>query len=81
MATRKQYKAVPGPMGFSVDRGKAAEAFKSFENIINANATDGWLFHSMETITIKENPGCLGGGEKNATYTEYYMFIFEREMA
>lgn len=75
----KKYKAVPGPMGFSVRSGDSEQAFKAFEDIINANAVNGWKFHSMETVSVTENPGCLDGGEKNAKTTHYYMFIFERE--
>ena len=66
-------------MGIEVKAGRADEAFTAFEDIINATATNGWRFHSMETLTVKENPGCFGGGEKNSTYTNYYMLIFEHE--
>lgn len=75
----KEYKAVPGPMRFSVKEGHADDAFSAFTSLINANCFGGWEFHSMETITVQENPGCLGGGEKNATSKIYYMLIFVRE--
>ena len=77
--SEKEYKVVPGPMGFSVKEGHANEAFSDFASLINANCGGGWEFHSMETITVQENPGCLGGGEKNATSKIYYMLIFVRE--
>ena len=74
----KEYKIVPGPTRVQVKKGESANAFKEFETIINTNSTDGWEFHSMETITIMENPGCLGGGAKNAQGSTCYMMIFAR---
>ena len=74
----KEYKIVPGPTRFQVKKGEGANALKEFETIINTNSTGGWEFHSMETITIMENPGCLGGGAKNAQASTCYMLIFVR---
>ena len=39
------------------------------------NATDGWTYHSMETITVTEKPGCM----QTPIPTNYYMLIFEKE--
>ena len=75
----KEYKTVPGPMGYELREGHTNEAFADFANIINTNCTDGWDYHSMEVISVTENPGCFGGGEKNAKTTNYYMLIFVRE--
>lgn len=75
----KEYKTVPGPMGYELKEGHANEAFADFANIINEHCVDGWDYHSMETISITENPGCFGGGKDNAKTTNYYMLIFARE--
>ena len=73
----KQYKCIPGPMAISVSKGNTNAAFADFESIINSNCTNGWSYHSMETITIHEKPGCSLFGQE--TVTNYYMLIFERE--
>lgn len=71
----KQYKAVAGPKNISVDRGNTQAAFNSFASLINSEAVDGWEYHSMETITVTEKPGCF----QNPIPTNYYMLIFVRE--
>ena len=71
----KQYKAVAGPKNISVARGDTQAAFDSFANLINAESTGGWTYHSMETISVTENPGCL----QQPVTTNYYMLIFVRE--
>lgn len=72
----KQYKAVPGPMNIQVDRGNRQSAFNAFADIINAEAVEGWTYHSMETITVTERPGCF----QQAVSLNHYMLIFEREV-
>lgn len=70
----KQYKAVPAPKNFSVGKDDSKAAFVSFAGILNREATDGWEYHSMETITITEKPGCL----QRAVPIQYRMLIFVR---
>ena len=72
----KTYKTVPGPMNISVERGKAQDAMKSFEGLINDNSRNGWEYHSMEVITVTEKPGCFG----SPTMTNYYMLIFCKDV-
>lgn len=72
----KQYKAVSGPKNISVSKGNTQEAFNLFANIINQEATNGWEYHSMETITVTEKPGCF----QQAIPMNYYMLIFEKEV-
>lgn len=55
----KQYKAVAGPMSISVNKGDTQSAFNLFADIINREANGGWSYHSMETITVTEQPGCF----------------------
>ena len=71
----KQYKAVAGPKNVSVAKGDTQAAFNMFADLINKEATAGWEYHSMETITVTEKPGCF----QNPLPTNYYMLIFVRE--
>lgn len=72
----KQYKAVAGPKNINVAKGDTQAAFNSFAELINVNAKDGWEYHSMETITVTEKPGCF----QPPVPTNYYMLIFVREV-
>ncbi len=71
----KQYKAVAGPKSVNVGKGDTQSAFNMFADIINQQAAGGWTYHSMETITVTEKPGCM----QPAVPMSYYMLIFERE--
>ena len=71
----KQYKAVAGPKNVSVAKGDTQAAFNMFADMINKEATAGWEYHSMETITVTEKPGCF----QNPIPMNYYMLIFVRE--
>ena len=71
----KQYKTVAGPMNISVAKGDAQAAFNLFADIINREAAGGWEYHSMEVITVTENPGCF----QQPVAKNYYMLIFCRE--
>lgn len=71
----KQYKAVAGPKNINVGKGETQSAFNTFAEIINREAVGGWEYHSMETITVTEKPGCL----KQPAPTNYYMLIFVKE--
>lgn len=72
----KQYKAVAGPKSFNVARGDTQSAFNTFAEIINREASNGWEYHSMETITVTEKAGCM----RQAVPLNYYMLIFEKEL-
>lgn len=71
----KQYKAVAGPKNVSVAKGDTQAAFNMFADLINKEAAAGWEYHSMETITVTEKPGCF----QNPIPMNYYMLIFARE--
>ncbi len=71
------YKAIPGPMIISISDGNFSTATSSFASIINAEAQNGWTYHSMETITVQEKTGCFLN--KQVTNTNIYMLIFCRE--
>ena len=72
----KQYKTVAGPQNISVAKGNTQAAFDMFASIINKEATNGWEYHSMETITVTEKPGCL----QQPVPINYYMLIFSRDV-
>lgn len=72
----KQYKAVAGPQSISVAKGDTQAAFNSFAELINSQATGGWEYHSMETITVTEKPGCM----QQPIPVNYYMLIFVKEV-
>ena len=71
----KQYKAVAGPKSINVSKGDTQSAFNTFADLINHEAVDGWEYHSMETITVTEKPGCM----QQAVPINYYMLIFVKE--
>lgn len=75
VCTVKKYKAVSGPKNVNVAKGNTQAAFDMFADIINKEATGGWEYHSMETITVTEKPGCL----QQPVPVSYYMLIFVRE--
>lgn len=72
----KQYKAVAGPKSIEVDKGNTQAAFNTFAQIINNEAQQGWEYHSMETITVTEKPGCFS----QPISKNFYMLIFVREI-
>ena len=71
----KQYKAVAGHKNINVAKGDTQSAFNTFAEIINREAAGGWEYHSMETITVTEKPGCM----KQPIPMNYYMLIFVRD--
>ena len=73
----KQYKIVPGPMNINVRKGDTQAAFNSFAEIINNETNGGWEYHSMETITVTEKPGCF---QRQPISLNYYMLIFVKDI-
>ena len=71
----KQYKAVAGPKNINVAKGDTQAAFDTFAGIINNEAANGWEYHSMETITVTEKPGCMS----QPVSINYYMLIFVKD--
>lgn len=67
----KQYKCVPGPKEIRAERNGSEAAVASFASIINNEAANGWEYHSIETITVVESPGCL----RQPSPVNYYMLI------
>ena len=76
LVNMKQYKAVAGPKNINVGKGDTQSAFNTFAEIINREAAGGWEYHSMETITFTEKPGCM----QQPIPMNYYMLIFVKDM-
>ena len=72
----KTYKVVSGPTNVKVNKGKEQEVFDLFGSIINAQAQNGWEYHSMETITVTTSGGCINS---QPSISNYYMLIFFKE--
>ena len=71
----RRYKIDGGPKNIVVERGNTDEAYKLFEDIINQEVSQGWIYHSMENISITEKPGCF-----QQPITRYsYMLIFYKD--
>ena len=67
------YKVIPGPKAV---HGSSSDAANAFQEIINAEAVDGWKYHSMETITsVTIKAGCTGQSQSK----DLYMLIFYKE--
>ena len=71
----RKYKVVEGPKNIVVDKNNSEDALKLFEDLINKEVSHGWEYHSMETITITERPGCF----QQAVVRYSYMLIFYKE--
>lgn len=69
------FEKVEGPKNIIVDKKNSESALKLFEEIINKEVSQGWEYHSMETITITEKPGCF----QQPVIRCSYMLIFYRE--
>jgi hypothetical protein len=86
-----QYKCVPAPKNLVIDHtGSHDDAVRSFADLINREATDGWKLHSMEQVSVTQEPqkpGCLRGlliliglAQKPVSVTiNFNMFIFSKE--
>ena len=77
MTVNYEYKCVPGPSNLVVkSSAESSKAIASYANIINAEATDGWEFYSLETMSVSEAPGCFSKPEPP---TLFNMLVFRRE--
>ena len=76
--TNYEYKCVPGPRELVVkSAAESAKAVTSYADLINAEATGGWEFFSLETMTVSQAPGCLS--TKQEPPVLFNMLVFRRE--
>ena len=75
------YKAVPGPKVIKIENDNLNMATDAFASLINANATDGWTFYSLETIKTTETKksGCALSPQITVDNHDIYMLIFCKE--
>jgi hypothetical protein len=76
-----KYKCVPAPKELVIDKEDSYDvAVRSFANLINEEANNGWKFHSMENIAVTQKPGCLAAFFLQKAETIYFnMFIFSND--
>ncbi|MCL4479785.1 MAG: DUF4177 domain-containing protein [Deltaproteobacteria bacterium] len=81
-----QYKCVPAPKRLVINKqGNYDDAIRSFADLINQEAKEGWKFHSMENIGVTQKSGCIGGliatlfGRKSVTTYYFNMLIFMKD--
>jgi hypothetical protein len=77
-----QYKCVPAPTGSVIDKkGSHDDAIRLLADFLNHEAVGGWQFHSMETFSVTQNPGCFAALilRQSPMTTTYYLAIFSKE--
>ena len=75
-----KYKVVDGPKEIIADIRNTQNAFKLFEDIINREAAQGWIFHSMHDLVVNEKITAFKGVvSKDMGTTVHYMLIFCKE--
>ncbi len=70
----RQYKTVSAPPDLFIPPQNPQAAFDVFANIMNYEAANGWIYHSMECITSVD-PGAFGPISRHN-----FMLIFYREV-
>lgn len=76
-----QYKMVQVAPNIQIfgKRCQGNEAAIYLEEVVSQHTTDGWEFYRVDTIGVKEKPGCLAAlfGRKESTST-FYVISFRR---
>ena len=74
-----QYKVIPFIAKIS-NTGGAEQAAEALQQMINAEARDGWSYMHMDNITthIAADAGCFGFGAKPAGMTSYAVVVFSK---
>lgn len=55
-----QYKCVPAPTSLTIGKkGSFDDAVRSYADLINGETAGGWEFHSLESINVTQDPGCI----------------------
>ncbi len=78
MSVSYEYKCVPGPAQLVVkSQNDAATAVRSYADLINSEAVNGWEFYSLETMSVAQAAGCTGNDK--APPVLFNMLIFRKE--
>ncbi|QDQ89155.1 DUF4177 domain-containing protein [Alcaligenaceae bacterium SJ-26] len=76
-----EYKMIQVPPNIEVNskKHKGNEAAVYLEQIVNAQARDGWEFHRVDEIGVSVSPGCIAAflGQKSQL-SLYYVISFRR---
>ena len=74
-----QYKVVPFVAKIANDGG-SNQAASALQQLINAEAQDGWNYMHMDNITthIAGNNGCFGFGATAPSMTSYAVVVFNK---
>ena len=76
-----QYKCVPAPAAIRISaKDTYEEAVRSYADIIQREATNGWDLFLIQQIPVVKSAGCLMSllGKKDE-YAEFNMLIFRKE--
>lgn len=75
-----QFKVVPFRGQIRATKDSLDTASKQLEDVINSHVQKGWTFHSLGSIHITVQPGCLAGlfGQTASTVV-YDQVIFTAE--
>ena len=79
------YKVVPGPTRLYFDQNDLTQASAQYQNILNEQAKQGWIFDSMREIVAhqdaRQKAGCFGPkviqSERNVTM---FLLIFYKDV-
>lgn len=79
--SRYEYKVVPF-MGQVQAKESSSVVSQQLESILNQHAADGWELHSLGSVDIEVQPGCLSTflGQKTS-YVRHDQVILRRSVA
>lgn len=78
--SRYEYRCVNAPVGFVVKKATDRDnAIRSYEDIINKEAAEGWEYVGMDSYTTEVKPGCLFFFMPRTEAT-HRMLVFRRQV-
>lgn len=71
-----EYKMIQIPPTIEVDRKSMHKAAAVYlQGIVDENAVDGWEYYRVDTIGVKEKPGCFS---QSMVTVNHYVVTFRR---
>jgi len=74
-----EYKMIQESPNVVVKGNTGQEGALFLQEIVNAQAIEGWEFYRIDTIGVSQSAGCLGFGS-NTPPIHYYVITFRREL-
>ena len=71
-----EYKVVAGPTTITIKGEDTRNASKVFSELINKEAAEGWIFHSIQTVPTLSKSGFI---KKHVEEKNVYLLIFSKE--